>query len=101
MEQVNLKYSRFQWDIYNLKKLLKHGLALKEVESCFKNEMFIVKDVKHSVHEERYIGIGESENHRQLFIVFVLRDFKIRVISARRMHLKERLAYEKIKQKNK
>lgn len=101
MEVRNLKFSQFQWDFHNLKKLIKHRLTFKEVESCFRSEMLIVKDLKHSINEERYIGIGESQKHRAIFIVFVVRDQKIRVISARRMHLKERLSYEKIKQKNK
>jgi uncharacterized DUF497 family protein len=99
MEILNLKYSKFQWDIHNLKKLLKHRVSQNEVESCFGSDLLVIKDEKHSIYEDRYIGIGESINEKAFFIVFVIRDFKIRIISARKMHLKERIAYEKIKQK--
>lgn len=55
----------------------------------------IVRDVKHSQKEARFIVIGKSFGKKVLFIIFTLRKDKIRIISARLANKKERSRYEK------
>ena len=44
--------------------------------------------------EDRYRVLGKTDEGRMLFLVFTLRGGKIRVITARDAHKKERKAYE-------
>ena len=55
------------------------------------------KDDKHSEKESRWYCLGKTNQARKLFVVFTVRNLKIRVISARDMHKKEREIYEKKK----
>jgi len=56
----------------------------------------MLADSKHSGLEPRFHALGKSDEDRLLHITFTLRDTgeKIRVISARDMHRKERKSYE-------
>ena len=89
----------FDWDSGNLSKSAdKHGVAWAEAEQMFFNEpLLIVQDEKHSGGEVRFHALGTTNERRLLHITFTLRDegTKIRVISARDMHRKERMVYEK------
>ena len=89
----------FDWDSGNLSKSAdKHGVAWAEAEQMFFNEpLLIVQDEKHSGGEARFHALGTTNERRLLHITFTLRDegTKIRVISARDMHRKERMVYEK------
>ena len=93
----------FEWDKWNLSKsYFKHRVTPKETEEVFVDEQsFVLPDVKHSQEEERYIIVGKTLDKKNLFIVFVSRNNKIRVISARKMHKKEVLKYEKLKENTK
>jgi hypothetical protein len=53
-------------------------------------------DSRHSEKEARLHALGKTDGGRLLHITFTLRDAgrKIRVISARDMHKKERAVYE-------
>ncbi len=90
----------FEWDEGNVKKNWeKHRVAHIECEEIFFNKPVIVKkDESHSTKEERYFALGKTDTDRLLFIVFTVRDNKIRVISARDMSRKERKVYEQIKE---
>ena len=89
----------FDWDEGNGRKSVeKHGVSQAEAEQIFFNEpLLIVADVSHSVRELRLQALGRTDAGRLLHITFTLRgDGKlIRVISARTMHRKERLRYER------
>lgn len=89
----------FEWDKGNLDKSYeKHGISLKETEEIFiSEELFVLPDIKHSQKEERFIALGRTQDGKNLFVIFTLRDKKIRIISARRMHKKEVERYEKVK----
>ena len=50
-------------------------------------------EMNHSQSELRWFLLGKTDNKRQLFIVFTVRDKLIRVISARNMSKKERRIY--------
>ena len=89
----------FQWDAGNARKShTKHDVSQVEAESIFFNEpLLLAQDVKHSVSELRFHALGRTMQDRLLHVTFTLRadDTLIRVISARDMHRKERLFYEK------
>lgn len=63
-------------------------------EVFFDTEKKILKDLLHSKKEERYLLIGQTKLKRLLFIVFTIRNNKIRVISARDLNKKEKCLYE-------
>lgn len=101
--QFKSEVIEFEWDKWNLdKNYFKHGVKPKETEEVFVDEWsFVVPDAKHSQKEERFIMVGKTLDKANLFIAFVFRGKKVRVISARKMHRKEVLKYEKIKESTK
>lgn len=91
------KISSFDWDDGNARKNDKHGVSTAEAEQVFFNDpLLLVEDAKHSHVEQRYHALGKTDEGRTLHITFTLRKAgeKIRVISARDMHKKERTIYE-------
>ena len=87
----------FDWDKANVdKNWKKHNVEHRETEEIFGNKpLIILKDVKHSQIEERFIAYGVTNKNRKLHIVFTIRKEKIRVVSARDQSKKERSFYEK------
>lgn len=87
----------FEWDKGNSNKnLKKHGVADGECEEIFFDpRKRIAKDLKHSTQENRFILLGKTKLGRLLFIVFTIRNDKIRIISARDVNKKEQHLYEK------
>ncbi len=92
----------FEWDRGNLdKSYKKHGITHKESEEIFLDEnLSVEKDIKHQQIEPRFIAIGKTLYKKILFVVFIIRKSKIRVISARIANKKERRVYEKSHKKN-
>lgn len=95
-----MKYSNatsFESDNGNRhKNVIKHNVTQEEYEECFFNVPFVVEnDTRHSQFEIRYFALGITTAGRKLFIVFTLRKYKIRVISARDMNKNERRFYDK------
>ena len=86
----------FEWDEGNRdKNLLKHNVSNGECEEVFFNEpLIVVDDPKHSGQESRRAAFGVTGAGRGLTIVFTVRSGRIRVVSARDMHKKERAFYE-------
>lgn len=88
----------FQWDEGNARKSVdKHGVSQSEAEQVFFNEpLLVVDDARHSRSERRFHALGATSTGRRLHVTFTLREekTKIRVISARDMHRKERDRYE-------
>ena len=90
----------FDWNKGNIKKnWARHRVTHIECEEVFFNKPLVVKeDKRQSRGEDRYYVLGKTDNERLLFVVFTIRDNKIRVISARDMsRKKKRLFYEQIK----
>jgi len=88
----------FDWDEGNARKNEKHNVSMAEAEQVFFNTpLLVLEDSKHSKKEPRFHALGKSDEKRQLHITFTLRQAgeKIRIISARDMHKKERAIYEK------
>lgn len=87
----------FDWDDGNARKNDKHNVSQSEAEQVFFNDpLLIVSDIKHSNLELRLHALGKTDAERLLHLTFTLRfdGSKIRVISARDMHKKERQIYD-------
>jgi uncharacterized protein len=88
----------FEWDEGNEQKnWIKHKVSAKEAEEPFlTEEQLILDDIRHSTKgEKRYVLTWESNQGRILFIVYIIRNEKVRIISARDADRKEVLLYEK------
>ena len=93
------KITGFDWDHGNARKNEKHEVSTAESEQVFFNApLLLLADAKHSHSgsESRFHALGKTDEGRLLHIAFTLRksNEKIRVISARDMHRKERKIYE-------
>lgn len=62
-------------------------------EAFLDEKAIIVIDIKHSQKEKRFTLIGETVAKKLLFVVFTLRDKKVRIISARKANRKEKNKY--------
>jgi uncharacterized DUF497 family protein len=88
----------FDWDDGNVNKNTKHSVSPSEAEQIFLNEpLLMINDPKHSADEPRYHAMGQTNEQRLLHVSFTIRGNKIRVISARDMHKKERVIYDQKK----
>ena len=87
----------FEWDDGNASKnILKHGVSSAEAEQVFFNDpVLVVEDLRHSETENRWHALGRTDKGRLLHVTFTVREAatRIRVISARDMHRKERARY--------
>ena len=87
----------FDWDAGNARKNERHGVTQVEAEDMFFDpRLLLVPDPRHSAEEPRFHALGETSAGRRLHVTFTLRvdGTRIRVISARDMHRKERAVYE-------
>lgn len=87
----------FQWDKGNKdKNVKKHNVSNQEAEEAFINEpKFLLSDEKHSSEEEtRHMLWGRTNYNRFITVIFTIRAEKVRIISCRDMHKKERREYE-------
>jgi len=83
----------FDWDAGNRQKCQKHGLSARDIESIFQGPVSVFPDPEHSGEEERFIGIGKTEKHRSVFVVFTLRRKRRRRLdpsNQRAVHAQER-----------
>ncbi len=96
MDKINLRLAKgFQWDEGNhYKYWLKHNVTHSECEQVFFNEPLLVMEAA-TGHEPRFLVLGRTDEMRELFIVFTVRNDHIRIISARNMSRKEKNFYEK------
>jgi uncharacterized protein len=87
----------FEWDIANEQKnWIKHKVLAKEAEDVFyDNKKLLLEDIKHSENEQRFVLIGKTKEKRMLFIIFTMREKRIRIISVRDTSRKEEMFYEK------
>jgi uncharacterized protein len=87
----------FDWDDGNISKSDKHGVSMAEAEQVFFNSpLLLLLDNSQDYKEPRFHALGKTDDNRLLHSTFTLRFYgeKIRVISARDMHKKERTNYE-------
>lgn len=79
----------------------KHSVSDAEAEQLFVNEpLLVLEDVAHSTTEPRWHALGRTNGGRLLHATFALRagGTRVRIISARPMHRKERTVYERASQ---
>ena len=78
--------TEFDWDRSNLHKLnitnAKRGISREELESVFDDPDIIVQVNKFAGGEKRYQTFGLSNQGRLIFVIFALRDNKIRYVTA-------------------
>lgn len=89
------KIEGFEWDRGNLKHIEKHSVSYRDCEDVFLNKPFIInEDETHSQTEERFRAYGQTNKRRLIFIIFTIRNNRIRVISSRSQNKKERKEFE-------
>jgi len=91
----------FDWDEANsTKSVEKHGVTCDEAEEVFTERRFVPlgEQYEPSTPELRYGLLGQTNRGRRLFLVFTLRQEKIRVISVRSMNQKERDFYASLRE---
>ena len=65
-------FDGFDWyDANSLK--IKERVSIEEIESFFKQKLFIKDDTRHSFSEERIIAMGETRAERIMFVAFTMR----------------------------
>lgn len=86
----------FEWDEKKAEvNLSKHGVSFDEAKTVFDDPFYIdFYDPDHSNHENRYLIIGESKQHRLLIVSYTERSQTRRLISAREATRREREDYE-------
>jgi hypothetical protein len=96
------QFTGFDWDDANQdKNWHKHNVTWWECEEVFFNQpLYSAPDLRHSLKEERFYALGKTNSSRLLFLVFTRRKSKIRIITARDMHKKERKMYHEKAQKD-
>jgi uncharacterized DUF497 family protein len=75
----------FDWDdTKNAINWRKHGVRFEDAQELFDDPYVLdLPDLLHSQEEERWIALGMLPDGRMLTVVYVERDDKIRLISAR------------------
>ncbi len=89
----------FDWDTGNSdKNWVKHKVEKQESEEVFVNKPLLTyEDPEHSKTEKRFQAMGVTNKNRGLFLIFTIRNEKVRVISVRDMNRKEEKTYEEAK----
>jgi uncharacterized protein len=87
---------QFTWDPRKATaNLRKHGVGFPEAATAFADPLSLTSpDPDHSVGEERFVLIGQSERRRLVVVAHVERGDLIRLISARLATRRERKTYE-------
>lgn len=76
--------------------LKKHGVSFDEATTVFIDHFSMTKyDSDHSVDEQRYIDIGNSDEARVLVVAYTERGTSIRIISCRKATHSELMQYKK------
>jgi uncharacterized protein len=88
----------FEWDENkNRTNITKHGVDFQIAKEVFNDkERIKAEDNRFAYGEKRWISIGRAFN-LILLIVYVIRNIKIRIISARIASKKERDQYNRLK----
>jgi uncharacterized protein len=95
LEDLLAGLTGFEWDAGNVDKSQhKHGVSPAEAEQALLNRPVVVsEDESHSRREARYRALGRTDRGRSLFVVFTVRESRVRVISARSMSRGEQRRY--------
>lgn len=87
---------RFAWDpVKAAENFAKHGVSFDDATTVFGDPLSATApDPDHSFDEERFVTFGTSSGGRHLAIAYAERDDTIRIVSARRVTLRERKVHE-------
>jgi uncharacterized DUF497 family protein len=87
---------QFTWDSKKAAaNLRKHRVGFPEAATAFADPHSItVPDPDHSISEERFVLLGQSDRRRLVVVAHVERGDLIRIISARLASRRERNTYE-------
>src|SRR5688500_8819943 len=99
---LETSHFEFEWDVGNsTKNAAKHGISIDEVEAVFRSGLALPLgiQIRPVAYEQRLGLVGPTLSGRLLQIAFVLREGRVRVISARPANRKERRQYEEILRK--
>jgi uncharacterized protein len=90
----------FEWDEGNkYKNEKKHSILQKEAEEIFINFPLLVSKSENKNDEDRWMAYGKSNENKPLTVVFVVREKKIRITSARPQSKKERRVYNEAEER--
>lgn len=92
----------FEWDKGNrTKNATKHKITIEDVEAVFRSGLALPLGIQicPPADEQRLGLVGPNLSGRLIQVAFVLREGRVRVISARPAHRKERRQYEEILRK--
>jgi uncharacterized protein len=92
---------QFEWDPANLLKNEQYSVSDAEAEQVFFNEpLLLLEGAADAASGMRWQALGRTNDHRLLKIAFTLREAprRLRIVSARPMHRRERKAYEQATQ---
>lgn len=99
---LETSHFEFEWDRGNqTKNKEKHDISTEEIEAVFRSGAALPLGVQTMpvVSEQRLGLVGPALNGKLLQVAFTLREGKVRPISARPAHSKERKQYEEILRK--
>ena len=94
------KVTGFDWDDGNSRKNDRHGVSMAEAEQVFFNEPLLLLAPAHAAPARRWHALGRTNDHRLLKTTFMLREERrrLRIVSARPMHHRERKIYDQATQ---
>ena len=99
---LETSHFEFEWDEGNrTKNAEKHGIETHEIEAVFRSGLALPLGIQIAppAPEQRLGLVGPTLNGKLLQVAFALREGRVRVISARPAHKKERTQYEEILRK--
>jgi len=99
---LETSHFEFEWDEGNqTKSATKHRVTIEDVESVFRSGLALPLGIQISppADEQRLGLVGPNLSGRLLQIAFVLREGRVRVISARPANKKEKVKYEEVLRK--
>lgn len=99
---LETSHFEFEWDKGNqTKNVSKHKISTEEVEAVFRSGLALPLGIQISPpsNEQRLGLVGPTLSGRLLQVAFVLREGRVRAISARPANKKERKQYEEILRK--
>lgn len=87
---------RFEWDPEKAERnLAKHGVSFDAASTVFGDRLAgTIPDPRDWGEERRLVTIGHSAGGLLFVVVYVERDYRTRIISARRATRSERRSYE-------
>ena len=90
----------FEWDPANLLQNEPYSVSDAEAEQVFFNEPLLLLEPAHAAPGRRWQALGRTNGHRLLKVSFALRaePGRLRIVSSRPMHHRERKIYAQVTQ---